>query len=118
MVRQDLLGRRSPRADGCRYGLVQKRELGNVAAVAVNGPAPVAGKHGLLDPNPPGFVGVAWILVLNGAPPNQEFSNLCEGLRTRPFPRLPLHRLGFKNGSKGLPVPRLETQGPSDEDKI
>src|SRR5437667_396893 len=51
MVRQDLLGRRSPRADGCRYGLVQKRELGNVAAVAVTGPAPVTGKHGILERN-------------------------------------------------------------------
>src|SRR6266550_9267778 len=106
MVRQDLL-RRSPRADGCRYGLVQERELGNVAAVAVNGPAPIAGKHGLLNPNPPSFVGVAQILVLNGPPPNQEFSNLREGFRTRPFPRFPLHGPGFENGSKGLPVPRL-----------
>src|SRR2546429_8147782 len=83
-----------------------------------DGPAPVAGKHGLLDPNPPSFVCVAQILVLDGAPPNQEFANLREGLRTRPFPRFPLHGPRFENGSKALPFIRPDTESPSDEDKI
>src|SRR5437773_9829178 len=106
MVRQDLL-RRSPRADGCRYGLVQKRELGNVAAVAVNGPAPVAGRHVILDPSQPGLVGVDYILVLNDAPPNQESLTRCEDLRSRPFLCLQLPSLAFRSCSKGLELPRL-----------
>src|SRR5438270_6251268 len=105
MIHQDLLVRRSPPADGCRYGLVQKRELGNVAAVAVNGPAPVAGKHGLLNPNPPSFVGVAQILVLNGPPPNQELSSSVRAFGLAPFHVFPCTGRDSKTAQKGFLSP-------------
>src|SRR5437879_12695949 len=84
--------------DDFRDGLVQERELGNVAAIAIDRAAAVAGKDRLLDPNAPSFVRISQVRVLDGTPSNGKYSNLREGLRTGPLPRFPLHGLRIENG--------------------
>src|SRR5256886_12816561 len=86
--------------DDFRDGLVQERELGNVAATAIDRAAAVAGKDRLLDPNAPSFVRISQIRVLDGTPSTEKYSNLREGLRTGPLPRFPLHGPRIENGPK------------------
>src|SRR5256885_17126100 len=86
--------------DDFRDGLVQERELGNVATIAINRAAAVAGEDRLLDPNAPSFVRISQIRILDGTPSNEKYSNLREGLRTGPLPRFPLHGPRIENGPK------------------
>ena len=86
--------------DDFRDGLVQERELRNVATIAINRAAAVAGEDRLLDPNAPSFLRISQIRILDGTPSNEKYSNLREGLRTGPLPRFPLHGPRIENGPK------------------
>jgi len=78
-------------AQNLRDGLVEKRKLREIPAIAVDRPAPVAGEHGFFDPDPPCLMGVFQVLVFDRTSAKQELPNLRERTRTRAFPRFSLH---------------------------